>query len=248
MNFVSFDLEIAKVLPEGADLNDHYPLGISCAATICTGDEEPRLWYGQAPDGPQPQMSKGHCQDLVGYLVGLHQEDIFPLTWNGLGFDFRVLAEESGLFELCKALALQHVDMMFHFFCLKGFPVSLDAACKGMNLPGKPEGMSGALAPVMWKEGKHQAVLDYVASDVTEPLALAEKVGQIGGLRWKTKRGGLSSVTIPKWLIVNDALALDLPDTSWMDNSWLRSKFTDWLELDDDPHDDDDWDHDISWY
>jgi len=248
MNFVSFDIEIAKVLPEGeTNFDDHRPLGISCAATICTGDEEPRLWYGKTPDGSQPQMSRGDCQDLVGYLVELHQAGTLPLTWNGLGFDFKILAEESGLFDLCRALALHHVDMMFHFFCIKGFAIGLDASCKGMNLPGKPEGMSGALAPVMWKEGKRQAVLDYVASDVVEPLALAEKVGQTGGLSWKTKRGRIASVAIPEWLTVTDALALDLPDTSWMDNPWPRSKFTDWLKMDE-MHDDDDCDHDISWY
>ena len=233
MNFVSFDIEIAKMLPEGATNWDMYrPLGISCAATICTGDEQPRLWYGKTPDGPQPQMSEGDCQDLVGYLVELHQKDILPLTWNGLGFDFKVLAEESGMFEECKVLALNHVDMMFHFFCIKGFAIGLDAACKGMGLSGKPKGMTGAMAPAMWAEGKYQEVLDYVASDVIQPLRLAEMVEKARVLGWRTKRGAITNVAIPEWMVARDALALALPDTGWMHNPWPRSKFTHWLDQD----------------
>ena len=36
---VAFDLEIAKEIPDGSRWLDHRPLGISCAATLCSGDE-----------------------------------------------------------------------------------------------------------------------------------------------------------------------------------------------------------------
>ena len=39
-----------------------------------------------------------------------------------------MLAEESGSGDPCRELALGHVDMMFHIFCEKGFPVSLEKA------------------------------------------------------------------------------------------------------------------------
>jgi hypothetical protein len=42
------------------------------------------------------------------------------VTWNGTGFDFDILAEESGMLAECKGLAVNHVDMMFHVLCRLG--------------------------------------------------------------------------------------------------------------------------------
>lgn len=231
MKFCSFDIEIAQEIPEGErDWKQYRPLGISCAATICTGDLRPMLWYdGQYTGEYGPRMTREACQELVWYLSARKKVGYIPLTWNGLGFDFDILAEESGMVEKCKELALNHVDMMFHFFCLKGFPVSLDAACKGMGLEGKPKGMTGALAPKMWAEGKHQEVLDYVASDVTQPLALAELCQRRRGLTWITRSGNFGNAAFDRWLIVKEALKLPEPDTSWMDDPWPRSKFYGWM-------------------
>ena len=44
----------------------------------------------------------------------------------------------------CRALAVAHVDLMFHVFCQLGHGVGLDAAAKGMGLAGKTKGMNGA--------------------------------------------------------------------------------------------------------
>jgi hypothetical protein len=50
-------------------------------------------------------------------------------------------------------------------------------------------------------------------------------------ITWITQRGSTSSFTLPSgWLSVSDAMKLPLPDTSWMDNAWERSKFTAWLK------------------
>lgn len=234
MEFVSFDIEIARQIAEGErDWNKYRPLGISCAATICTGDASPTLWFdGQYGSGEHygPQMTKDDCRGLVWYLEGQMGCGYIPLTWNGLGFDFKILAEESGMFKECKELALSHVDMMFHFFCLKGFAIGLDPACKGMGLPGKPEGMHGALAPELWAKGEHQKCLDYVAGDVEQLLELARLVEERHGLRWITRRGTLASVAIDRWLTVREALELPEPDVSWMDDPWSRLKFLAWLD------------------
>jgi hypothetical protein len=232
MKFCSFDIEIAQETPEGErDWKQYRPLGISCAATIRTGDARPKLWSNRVDMEFGPRMTREQCQDLVEYLVWADSTGYILLTWNGLGFDFDILAEESGMVEECKELALNHVDMMFHFFCLKGFAVGLDAACKGMGLEGKPEGMMGALAPKMWAEGKYQEVLDYVAGDVTQPLTLAELCERRRGLTWITKSGNFGNVAFDHWLTVKEALELPEPDTSWMDDPWPRSKFYGWTGL-----------------
>jgi hypothetical protein len=236
MKFCSFDIEIAKALPEGeTDWDAHRPLGISCAATICTGDERPTLWFeGQYSNSQNPtfgpKMSRESCQELVDYLTSRMYEGLIPLTWNGLSFDFKILAEESGRFDDCVKLALNHVDMMFHFFCLKGFPIGLDSACRGMGLVGKPEGMHGAIAPIAWQEKRYKEVLDYVAGDVDQPLELAELVARRSWLTWFTRKGTAANINIGCWLTVKEALELPEPDVSWMSDPWPRSKFYGWTE------------------
>jgi hypothetical protein len=119
---------------------------------------------------------------------------------------------------------------MFHLFCQLGYGVGLDRAAKAMGLAGKPEGMSGALAPRLWANGRRQEVLDYVAQDARTTLELARICEERGYLRWITHSGNVRTVALPRgWLNVGDAMNLPEPDTSWMSNPWPRSKFTGWL-------------------
>src|SRR3970040_2309649 len=136
--YLAFDIEIAKVIPESSnDWNPYRPLGISCAATL-SGNGSRQLWYGKTPTGEvADKMRREEVVELVEHLVAEVESGKTILTWYGLGFDFDILAEESGLHETCKELALNHVDMMFHIFCEQGYPLSLDKAAKGMGLPGK---------------------------------------------------------------------------------------------------------------
>ena len=133
--YFAFDIEVAKEFPiEAADWKAYRPLGISCAATWAAGEDAAVRWYGGGPDGPPGnRMSRQEVAGLVDYLAGKTAEGHTVLTWNGLGFDFDILAEESGMAEPCRKLALGHVDMMFHLFCELGYPVGLDAAAKGMR-------------------------------------------------------------------------------------------------------------------
>ncbi len=230
--YLAFDIETAKILPENvSDLNSHRPLGITCSALWCTDESEPEVFYSTTADGsPAPQMSKQDLTSLIHYLEKKVDSGYTIITHNGLGFDFDILAEESGQFSACRNLALQHVDMMFHFFCGKGFPISLNAAAKAINL-SKPTDVDGAVAPTLWKEKEYQTVLDYVAQDCRLTLDIAETSEQNNRISWITQRGKRSYFELPSgWLTVEQASELPLPDTSWMDNPWLRSKFTKWLE------------------
>ena len=230
--YLAFDIEIARGFPDGADWRQHRPLGISCAATLPAGAAEPTLWYGVDADGqPAASMSREEVGRVVEHLASATAEGYTLLTFNGLGFDFPVLAEESGRDPECRTLAQGHVDMMFHVFCQQGFPVGLDAAAKAMRLPGKPEGMSGALAPELWAEGKYQEVLDYCAQDVRTTLDLATRCEQQRTFRWITRRGSTKSMPLPAgWLDVSAAMQLPEPDTSWMSQPLRRSGFAGWLK------------------
>jgi len=231
--YLAFDIEVAKEFPiEAPDWKAYRPLGISCAATLAGDAEEAVTWYGRtAEDPPGERMSQAEAARLVEHLVEMTANGYTVLTWNGLGFDFDVLAEESGRHEECCKLALAHVDMMFHVFCQQGFPVGLDAAAKGMGLAGKTEGMAGHMAPGMWAAGKRQQVLDYVAQDVRTTLQLATACSQRGHLRWITRRGRPTKMPLPHgWLNVSEAGKLPLPDTSWMSRPMRRERFTAWME------------------
>jgi hypothetical protein len=229
--YVAFDIEIAKAFPdEEKDWKAHRPLGITCAATL-TSEDTLKLWYGRTKSRkPAAKMGQARVKRLVCYLKEMDSDGYTILTWNGLGFDFDILAEESGMIAECKQLALSHVDMMFHVFCLQGHALALDKAAKGMGLEGKPAGMSGKLAPRLWAEGQWQKVLDYAAQDVRTTLDLARAVEKAKAIRWTSSRGKPMQVEIKHWLTVREALALPKPDTSWMTNPWPRSKFTSWLK------------------
>ena len=228
---VAFDIEIAEPLQDGVEYCSHYrPLGISCAATLISG--EPAItWYrDKAGGGYGDRMNPVEAQELVRYLQAQVEQGGVILTWNGLGFDFDILAEESGMVQECSELAKGHIDMMFHVFCLKGFPLGLDKAAKGMDLAGKTPGMTGDMAPRLWQEGEYLKVLEYLQQDVQTLIELWAVVDGLRKLTWISNRGYQQRLPLPKgWVTVEEALNLPLPDTSWMSNPWPRSKFTGWL-------------------
>src|SRR5450756_1334320 len=116
--FMAFDLETAKVLPpQAGDLLAHRPLGIACAAAVVAGEAEPLTWHGMQDGKPSAQMSRAEVCSMIEQLKSFVDKGSTLVTWNGLAFDFDVLAEESGLPSDCAELALGHVDMMFHAVC-----------------------------------------------------------------------------------------------------------------------------------
>jgi hypothetical protein len=231
--YLAFDIETAKDVP-GDDFNwrPHRPLGITCAATLASDRDQPELWYGKNPDGsPAPQMSRQDVGEFLAFMCKAVSEGYRIVSWNGLGFDFDVLAEESGSMEDCKEVALDHIDMMFHLVCCLGYPVSLAKAAQGMGLPGKPPAMSGVKAPVMWAQGQHEEVLKYVAQDVRIAIDVAIAVDARRRFQWITAKGFPKSIPLPRgWLSVRESLLLPEPDTSWMKSRLSRRDFMPWIK------------------
>jgi hypothetical protein len=230
--YLAFDIETAKVVTEpAADWHLHRPLGITCIASQSSDADEPRIWLTRTSSGtPAATMSKTDVAAFIRHLESAVEDGSTPLTWNGLGFDFDILAEESGLLAECKRLALGHVDMMFHVVCEKGFPVALTNAASGLGVQGKLAGVKGADAPVLWTEGKYAVVTEYVAQDVRATLAVARESEARRSFSWTTRKGSISSMPLPQgWLSVEDAMRLPYPDTSWMSDPLPRSGFSAWI-------------------
>lgn len=177
-SYAAFDLEIYKSVQNMAYWIAEAPLGISCCAVACEGNPEPQFW-----SQPRPVMDRHAARALVGELQEI-ASDFTIVTWNGAGFDFQVLAIESGMNKECAELAKNHVDMMYLVYCIRGHFLGLDKAIAGAGLAGKTHevtlstgekltGMYGGMAPKLWQQGEYDAVLTYLRGDVTQPLALA---------------------------------------------------------------------------
>jgi hypothetical protein len=236
MKFCAFDLEIAKEIPEGTkDWHTLRPLGISCAATYDeTGHSS--LWYGKVNgEGMfEDQMDTDLCKQLVYFLANQQAGENRPIvTWNGLGFDFDVLLEESQCPSIIARLVPDHVDIGFAMFCDRGYMCGLEAAAIGMKVGEKLKGVKGKNAPTLWKKspGDQLEVLKYVREDARITGLVYEAVTQTGYLAWTAQSGRPNKWKIPKSGIptVREAMGRPIPDTSWMDNPWPREKFTKWL-------------------
>ena len=123
-------------------------------------------------------------KELVGTLVKLPHTGYSLLTWNGLSFDFKVLAAQSGEHDVAVRLAMDHFDIMFQILCIKGFALGLDRVCAGAGLEGKKhvvalkdgssmDHMEGKRAPELWAKGETEAVLAYLHDDVEQLWKLA---------------------------------------------------------------------------
>lgn len=223
--WAAFDLEIVKQIPDGLD--DWWsiaPLGISCAAVALSDSPHCFIWHRDNELGMQGSRA------LVAGLLALVDDGYTLVGFNSLGFDFRVLALESGLIDECQYLAMGHIDLFFHLFCRLGYGPGLDRLAKGMGLTGKPEGIDGAKAPELWAEGKRQEVIDYCVGDARMTLSIAHRALDLGGVQWTSKSGNPVIVDFERWDTAVDALQRPEPDTAWMDTPWQRSKFTGWLK------------------
>ena len=228
--FIAFDIETVKPFPTGEDWRLYRPLGIACVATTGTA-HPPRIWHSVNSNGsPADRMTSDAVGELVDYLRDASLTGNI-VSWNGISFDWPVLAEESGKLQTCKDLTLNHVDMMYHLFCIKGFPLGLNTAAQGMGVGAKTEGMSGATSPEMWAEGKRHDVMAYCLQDAALTLELAKVCQLDRGLNWIAKSGNVNRLQLPNgWLNVLQARNLPYPDTQWMDSPIPRQNFDTWLQ------------------
>jgi hypothetical protein len=175
-------------------------------------------------------------RDLINYVALGYT----LLTWNGCNFDFRILAQESGMYEECGQLALNHVDLMLIVTFTKGWFLSLDKALNGASISGKVKkitlsngevlnNMSGSLAPSLWAKQEYEAVLTYLNADVVQTLELARAIKDSNVIRWISGSGKSQSVSVSSLLTVKKCFDIPIPDTSWMSAPPQRESFVEWI-------------------
>ena len=229
MNYLSYDIELYNDLEEG---ERNFSELIPSIAAFTTNKHDLKYFYDE------PFMSKETAKILVLEMTYFLKQGVPPFTWNGVAFDFPLLAQYSGLIEECAELALNGVDGMLLITFNKGYFLGLDAALIGAGLETKQHtiklnngmdfSMSGRDAPKLWRGGEYDAVKKYLEGDVFRPLDLIEAIRRNGGIRWISKTG--KNMFQPTPLIpVKDLFSLPLPDVSWMSDPKPRSEFVEWI-------------------
>jgi len=227
---MAFDIEIANVFEAapGEDLDRYGPFDISCAATA-TDKGEIRHWFKKGPDGAPQRCIDAECaSDMLKVLREAQLAGVQVCAWNGLSFDARWLGWAARDMRLAAQVALDLYDPMFQFVVQRGFPIGLAAVADGLGIEQKKL-MNGADAPKEWAAGNFARVLEYVAGDCQITERVVARIIELGEVRWRTKKGGVSSEPMPKLERVRDLLKRPLPDTSWMSEPLPREKFYEWL-------------------
>ncbi len=245
MAFVAFDVEIAKPVPDGPDLLAHRP-GIACAAIAREGEARARVLFDptESPEVFDPAtmaLTRDGALQILDALDEAAGRGDTIVTWNGAGFDFRLLADETGRHADCVRLVMASVDMMFQVLCERGHPLSLDAALKGAGLrpkmdqvtlrSGERVRITGAEAPQYWQAAEYGAVADYCAADSERTAELAAACLRSRQFAWVSQKGRPNQIYLRSgWLTVEQCLALPLPDTSWMTKPMRREDVLAWTK------------------
>lgn len=115
---IGFDIETHAVTPEGEDVLSHLPLGITCAAASVEGGEKKLFYPGWTENIPAGElegpMKPYEINEMVDWML---DKKMLIATWNGLGFDWRVIATEVPDRDDIKEIALNHIDPMFELVC-----------------------------------------------------------------------------------------------------------------------------------
>jgi hypothetical protein len=232
--YVAFDIETSQKAPD--DRASIGKLDITCVGYYISGEQHTlkSSFYGDFVQGVGFEVMKElHINRVVCWLWEHYKQGYQIVSWNGMGFDFPVLAGNASARykERVETIAWGSYDPAFHMLCEKGFMIGLGSYAEVNDLGVKT--MDGLEAVEKWSLGFEEQleVIEYVKHDALLTARAWEKMNERGAVEWIT-RSGKSSVWQPskRFLPVEEAYGLPLPDTSWMDNPFKREEFYDWME------------------
>lgn len=256
-NALGWDLEIAEELPLDSPFDPvASPMGISCAAVA--NDNDAQLFHGATALYQEPMLfSVGNCmliqecRDMADALYAYQRKGKRIVTWNGLGFDFPILAQScqsTDYARLVAEIALAHTDVAYAMLCDRGYMISLQSAATGLRLQGKLENMTGALAPVIWNgvgreltPDEHltlsklgitpgtvearQLCLDYVEQDARTTYAVYDRLMYEQALTWITRAGTWARQPwIPSLINRGLGTCADMHSLPLPDTSWMTGE------------------------
>ena len=150
---------------------DYTGMGISvlCAYEFDTANQNEGTMHTL-----QPEDDKAHAD----HLQGLISRAEYIVGFNNHSFDDKLLAANG-----VKIPESKSYDIYMQVLYATGWQqgsyrpggYKLDLIARANGIPGKGE-VSGALAPIMWQQGKIQEVYDYCAADVLMTLGVLRTI------------------------------------------------------------------------
>ena len=219
--FAAFDIETTGLF------DGEVPPDVTCCAVRLEASATPhvRLFHSDWAKA----MSTRDLADLVEYLYALHLTGVKIVTFNGAGFDFKVLwAHLCGIPAMCtmlREIVHGHVDLMFEFASRHGYYTSMQSLSLGTGLPGKTGAGGDAIG--MWcgedaTPASKAAVLAYCANDVRCLAELYRHICANGTATRITKAGNhrVCEFSTPPDTVVAAAARWRTAevDMSWMDD------------------------------
>jgi len=190
------------------------PPNIVCAVTLVDG--KCTDWRESDVAVFTPETADALAQALISH-PGL------VCTYNGGGFDFRLLCDHVTTQSLRKKLVKRcidtHIDIAMDFLSTHGYYTSLDSILKGTGLPCKI--WSGAESAVEWRANMEK-VVEYCQGDVKsleKIVTYVEKYGVLSRLTKKEKIQHWTPFAEKRLRTVRECLS------SWnscpVDNAWF---------------------------
>jgi hypothetical protein len=207
-------------------MDKYAPFHISVAATAVQGGEE-RVWYSEENGQPALNLTPQRAHELLEYLEDMQRSGYQVCAWNGLGFDLKWIGHHAEDLPLAARIALDSYDPMFQFFNQTGYPVALANVAQAMGIP-QQKLMDGADAPIQWRDGNHQAVMDYVLGDCQMTNLIINAILETRQVRWLTTKGYIKAKPMPKLKPAREIITEPIADQSWMDNPIPKNKFYGW--------------------
>jgi len=225
LGYVCFDLETTGLFDAGR------APAVLCAATVeltvlnrTRGSLEcnpPRVWHDKTYN-VMNTANRDVLDALIEYLIERRDSGYLPITWNGSGFDFKVLhalLQDRGaqIIDLCKT----YTDVCFNVFVHKGFPIKLASVATAFGCENKSD--CGANAPTLWSSGLETdkiRVINYCQQDVVVLASVVSCIMAFKGVKWMTKSGNKSQfmqhfdLLWPLRISCRERVA---------DNSWMRA-------------------------
>ena len=211
----------------GLDTSD---ITVTCAATLLQipGDDPIEIGWHSAMG---TTMTGDTLERLVDYVLSLKALGVSIFTFNGIGFDWRVLSSlVPSRADAIAAAARTSYDIMFQFLCDRGHFASLQSFLEGEQLTSKT--MTGEDAANLWADGPpgaRQQVLEYCQQDCRCLAALVSKIEENKGCWRVAKSGNRSFWKCPQIMHADDSIANRQEiDTSWMKDPPSPSKVVSW--------------------
>jgi len=230
VGLISVDIETSDLfdLKPGEDLEKYAPFHVAVAATASPRGES-KVWVSRDSNGkPRTDMSRETARELLKHLRDVQRQGDRLCAWNGASFDLRWIGFAADDLRTAREVALDLYDPMLQFFNQTGYPVALAAVARAME-PRLKKLLKSEEAPRLWREGRHEKVIEYVCSDATITVKLVEQIEQTRCIRWVTRKGDVRAERIGELLTVRQVLAEPEPDQSWMDSPIRRAKFVAWM-------------------